>query len=347
MKIRVLFFSRGRGHGHAIPDIEIVRRIGELDSRFEFVFASYSTGHQTFTQAGIPAIDMRLPESNPYLPTLAVAHNLIEQVKPAAVISHEEFAALVASRLLGRPTVFLSAWLPMGSGMAVESMAYADGAVILENDGIFPIPPFMPSRPLFVGPIRRRFAYQRADKLSARSELALPTEATVITVLPGGSSTEERVPISDAVVSAFQAIPGTKRLVWLAGKDHDFLKAKFQSDPNIVVLRFHPTIEQVIVASDVVVTKGTRGATLDCASLGVPTISLSNGSNPIDDYLVSKMTSNVALNSAAVDGPCLLKYLMHACQHPESYFDRRYLPDGDGARPAAEALISELLRLTT
>ena len=164
---RVLFFSRGRGHGHAIPDMEIARVLKAGGADLGITFCSYATGFATFARHSVPAIDMGLPEVNPFFPTMVIAHDLIRKYEPDIVVAHEEFSALIAGRLLNCPTIYLSAWIPSGAGPAVDSMAYADGAVILENEGIFPIPSTMRVTPLYVGPIRRIFEYHRDDKLRA------------------------------------------------------------------------------------------------------------------------------------------------------------------------------------
>src|SRR5260370_14131139 len=97
--VSVLFFSRGRGRGHAIPDIEILQELRQIDSGIEVQFVSYATGAETFKAEGHGVVDLALPEDNGFVETTIVAYRTILEFRPKVVISHEEFAALVAARL--------------------------------------------------------------------------------------------------------------------------------------------------------------------------------------------------------------------------------------------------------
>ena len=46
-EISTLFFSRGRGRGHAIPDLEIVRELAQITDAITVQFVSYATGAAT------------------------------------------------------------------------------------------------------------------------------------------------------------------------------------------------------------------------------------------------------------------------------------------------------------
>src|SRR5687768_3344241 len=110
VKTRALFFSRGRGHGHAIPDMAIVDELESLAPEIAVSFASYATGAATFKAANRSVFNMGLAENNGFLETLFKACDLILDQKPNIIISHEEFAALPAARLAGIPSIFISAW---------------------------------------------------------------------------------------------------------------------------------------------------------------------------------------------------------------------------------------------
>src|SRR5690242_12943702 len=110
--ISVLFFSRGRGRGHAIPDLEIVRELKQIDSAIEVQFVSYSTGAATFRAEGYRVIDLELPEENSFAETIVIAYRKILEFHPKVVISHEEFAAIIAAKVANVPSIFLCTWLP-------------------------------------------------------------------------------------------------------------------------------------------------------------------------------------------------------------------------------------------
>lgn len=72
-KRKVLFFCRGRGSGHAIPDIEITNELLRLRGDVEVRFVSYATGAKTLAEFGFPVIDLGLPELNSLLDVIVLA----------------------------------------------------------------------------------------------------------------------------------------------------------------------------------------------------------------------------------------------------------------------------------
>ena len=117
------FFSRGRGRGHAIPDMAIADQLTRVWPELELHFVSYSTGADTFRRRGLTVIDMSLPEENPFFSTLIRCKALIDEWKPDFIVSHEEFSAMVAASMAGVKSIFLSAWFPPKG-----SVAYGEGA---------------------------------------------------------------------------------------------------------------------------------------------------------------------------------------------------------------------------
>ncbi len=99
-QLDLLFFSRGRGRGHAIADIAIVeelRRRRDVSVRF----VSYSTGAATFAAFGHPVIDLELAERASAAEVYPLAADLIRRLRPRAVAAHEEFGVPAAACLSG------------------------------------------------------------------------------------------------------------------------------------------------------------------------------------------------------------------------------------------------------
>ena len=341
----ILFFSRGRGRGHAVPDMAIAAEITRLRPETIIKFASYGTGAKTLKASDCDVVDMKMPDANPYLETLFKAASIIQAIKPDVIIAHEEFAALAAARLTSCKSIFIAAWLSSSESLATESMQYADGVVVLEDAGIFPVPLQMQAKPVFTGPMLREMRYRPADGPRARAELSIPAEATVITVLPGSFVLEAHAPIVDTVVEAIGRFSPVPHLFWVAGKDHAQVKTKTRRLRSKTIIESTTVIEQVMVASDLVITKATRGATLDAAALGVPTISLSPRINVVDDMLVPRISSNTALTAGAVDGESLAWHI----QEVLNKFPRRRTPRSliKGCRPAGVAgtILGEIDRI--
>ena len=337
-KKTILFFSRGRGHGHAIPDITIAAALLESRPDTEIRFVSYATGAETLRGGGWDVIDIDLPENNAFLPTLYKAQSLIACLKPALVISHEEFAALPAAKICGVRSVFFSAWLPPPGNINADCLADATEVILLGQPGIFPPShPNMP-RPQCVGDIHRKLEYSREDRSRARKELEIAENTKVIMVASGGWATEARAPIADVVLGAFRALPDSpKLLLWFAGSDREQIQKMVGDSPDIRVYDFCKPIERWMVSSDVLISKGTRGLTQDAARLGLPSISLSHGLNPMDDFLVRLISSNLFLSGKAVNPEILKNYIETTMR--SGIIAQKIKADSNGLKEATRLLV--------
>ena len=282
-KRKVLFFSRGRGRGHAIPDIEIVRQLERLRNDVQVRFVSYGTGARTIEEFRLPLIDMGLPELNSYVDTTVLAGKLIAWLAPDLVVSHEEFAALPAAKIFDKPTVLITDWFTDPEKYSMQSLRFADRIIFIDKRGIYAEPPWVKGKVRYVGPVLRKFEYRRRDRARARRELGITKDATVISVLPG-SWTEEMVPIYDVVIAAFDKLRASpKHLIWLAGADHELLAAKTAGRGDVTVIERDWQIDRLMVASNLAITKANRKTVVELEYLGIPSISLSPNQNPIDD----------------------------------------------------------------
>ena len=74
---QTLFFSRGKGRGHAVPDAVIAADLAAMDPTGEITFASYGTGHATLRDLGCAVIDLDLPEDDPLWNTVGSVVDLL------------------------------------------------------------------------------------------------------------------------------------------------------------------------------------------------------------------------------------------------------------------------------
>lgn len=345
--IRILFFSRGRGRGHAVPDLAIAEEISRFDRTISVQFVSYGTGAETIRRAGRSVIDLGLPEDNLFMPTLTAAHALIAALKPTLVVSHEEFSVLPAAQMAGVRSVLITDWFPPATNAAGEAVAFADSIIFLGEGGIFPLPGPVRRAPVYVGPVVKKMSCALADRNDLRRGMGIGEAALVVAVIPGAWANETRAPIAQTVLQAYrQLATSDKVLLWLCtAKDHESLSQLAAGLPNVRVIQDCAAVENVIVASDVVIAKGNRGTIMDAASLGVPSISLSGGMNRIDEILVARIRSNVALEVHAVDAAMLVTCIER--QHASRGKDR---PEPlnlhvRGGEEAARTLVREVQRL--
>jgi UDP-N-acetylglucosamine:LPS N-acetylglucosamine transferase len=335
----ILFFSRGRGRGHAIPDIAVASELSRRAPELRLRFVSYATGAQTLIEAGYDVIDLQLPDDAPFLELGVRALRTIAAEQPDLVVSHEEFAALPAAKAFGLPTLFVVDFFP-ARNIWQESLRYADEIIFIERRGIFAEPPEVRGRVRYVGPVVRPLSVSRRDRASCRQELGLAQDAKVVSVIPGAWATEQRAPTLDLVVPAFAALGFPHRkLVWVAGRDHEELSTRFAGAAEIVVLPGYSPIEKLMVASDLVITKANRGTTIDLARLGVPSVSLSHGSNAIDEAIIPRIPTNVALDARGIDPSFLaevMQAILLAVDHGEGFAAAPEYGSGGAAAVAQE-----------
>jgi hypothetical protein len=323
-----------------------VREIKRVDAASLIQFVSYSTGAATFRAEGHEVVDLGLPDDNGFVQTILVADSLIRDFKPALIIAHEEFAALVAAQLSGIPSIYIAAWLPPIGSVAAESLRYAQEILVIEHPGVFPPLPEFATRPTYVGPVMRKMKYTLEDRSRLRDELGIDRDALAILVVQGGGWNEATAPICETVLATYAAIDrASKYLYWLAGTDSPELQLRARGIPGIQILEYYTPVERLIVSCDVVITKGTHQITLDAASLGVPSISLSPGLNPIDDALVPRIHNNVALMANAVDSHVLLTYINAVTATPRRAPNGNALYSKRGAELAAGRIVEALRRL--
>jgi hypothetical protein len=146
--------------------------------------------------------------------------------------------------------------------------------------------------------------------------MGTPNGATVITVVPGGAEfhSENKAPLADLVLQAFDRLDlPQRRLVWVAGDpDHSKLAQKVNGRPDVLVLRPHWDFTPTLVASDLLITKGNRLPLLEAELLGIPSISISYGYNPVDDHRAALIRTNTALRARGLNPATLHGHLMRA-----------------------------------
>jgi lipid A disaccharide synthetase len=179
----------------------------------------------------------------------------------------------------------------------MQSLWFADHILFTDERGIYLEPPSAAGRTQYLGPVRPNFQLSRKHRSRARRELGL-NASVVISVMPG-SWTEEIAPVLDLVLPAFDALAARdKHLIWLAGQDHARISARMNGRQDVTVIEADWKIDRLMVASDLVVTKVNRRTVLELAMLGIRTLSISYGLNPIDEMRANSLASNSTVPAA-------------------------------------------------
>lgn len=298
-KQKILFFTRGRGRGHAIPDMEIARKLEALSHDVEVRFVSYGTGASTFEAHGVPHIDLGLPDRNPTNETIVRAGKLIGWLDPDLVVAHEEFAALPVAKIFDKPTALITDWFTDPAKYSMSTLAFADRILFLDEQGVYDEPEGLQASIEYVGPVVREFTYSRADRGRAREELGIEADAFTLAMLPG-SWREAVAPSLDVVLGAFDSLDeAPKHLIWVAGEDYDLIREKTEERPQVDVRGYEPEIGRIFAATDVAITKANRMTLFELASLGIATVSLNCIDNPIDLFRAGRFANNELLSAGA------------------------------------------------
>jgi UDP-N-acetylglucosamine:LPS N-acetylglucosamine transferase len=286
---KVLFFSRGRGSGHAIPDIEIIAALAGIRPDVQVRIVSYGTGALTFAENEYPVIDVGLPDVGPLVDMTAISGRLIRWLQPHLVVSHEEFAVPPVAKIFSAPVVFITEWFTDPEMYSMGALKFADRIIFLGRSGVFAAPPGVESKVEYVGPVIRTFRYRREGRLRARAELKIADDAAVISVFPG-SWTEETTPIAEFVADAFAKFTRRpKVLIWIAGADAPAIRRRLEGLEHVMVLERYRDIDQLMASTDVAITKSNRTTTLELNHLGIPTVAISFGLNAPDDIIIGSL----------------------------------------------------------
>jgi hypothetical protein len=343
-----MFISRGRGRGHASPDIEIARELNVLLPDADLKFVSYSTGADTLRNAGYQPIDLDLPEQNPFFETLVRITQVANDFEPDFLIAHEEFSAPVCAKILGVPCLFITDWFPPLGSSWLEALSQAEKIIFMDEAGLAEEPTVLKRKIDYLGPMTGRLRYSKADRRQVRQDLGLPLELPVILVAPGGSldSSEERSPIFQLVMSAVRALPFESMVLWILSKDEQSRLRGTTKVPNgVVFMEPHRGFDRTMVAADIAITKGTRKTNFELNALDIPSISLTYGHNPVDDWRVPRISTNVTLHARTITPEQLSHQISNALLRSETSSGYRSLSLQNGCHEAANS-ISAWIRLS-
>jgi hypothetical protein len=322
-----------------VPDMLIAQELKNHHA-CDVQFASYATGAATLAENAYPVVDLKLREDGAYLDVLVRSAQLIRARAPALVVSHEEFSVLPAAKTFGVPVAFMVDFFPPPvDNVMAQSLAFADEIIFIERRGLFAEPAQARGKVRYVGPVVRPLSLTLAQRDEARRAFQIAEDTALISVIPGAWATEQRAPLAELLLPAFQALEAPrKKLIWLAGRDTAALTERVRAVPEVTVLEGYSPVERLMMASDLVITKANRGTTIELASAGVPSLSVSYGLNPIDEMIIPRIRSNTALDARGIDSTYLrdvIAGILGKAPRPTPTPDDDYAPGG-AARAAAE-----------
>lgn len=343
---KILLVSRGKGRGHALPDVALAEHL-RVDPRVQIVFASYGTGFRTLQENGEAAHDLQMPDDNSFTNAIIQTARVTREVMPDLVVAHEEVAALIGAEICSIPSVFITDWFFDPSHLLTQCLSYAREILFIGSEGVYTEPPDLCGKIIYTGPLLRRLQYTHLDRARARSELGIPHDSVLISCL-SGTTYEASTPVIDLVIGAYDLLPfENKRMIWVDEVNRAAILRKCGGRSDVLYKRVDWKLERVMVASDVVVNKGTRNILRELEALNIPSVSLSYGRNWPDDVLASKIPTNTALRASSVTPKSLSEILIQRIESHRSAPSATGGPANttDGLQAAAQRILMHIKTL--
>jgi uncharacterized protein (TIGR00661 family) len=290
---KILYLSRGRGFSHAMNDLLILKELQNINKRLSILVASYDKGYNYFLQHGFRPFNLGLRQNEELtLKASLKIWSLIRKFKPDLVVSDEVFIVLHITKGLKIPCILIMHWFFESFNEKhpiIPAVKKADHVIFVDTPEFHTIPLDFNVHLTFVGPVIREFEYTLKDKDKARDELGIEGKDNVILVTPGGRA-RDRSKLLELSVEVFKEL-GNKnlKLILLTGELYKEYREKIKNENGIIVKDFDWEMDRLMVASDLVICKGTFSTTWELAYLGIPSISVPDLDNPIDQIHVNKM----------------------------------------------------------
>ena len=339
-RVDILFFSRGRGRGHALVDIAIAEQLRLLAAQLDLRFVSYGTGLSELVESWDGAFDLDISEDEPTIETLIRATHVIARFQPVLVVAHEEPAALPAARICGKPAVFITDWFLDSRDFDMTLLEYANQVLFLDQERVWEEPDSAAGRVQYYPPVLRSLTYSASDRARARSELGFGGDEAIVSVfIHPGRRSEEVTPIFDLLYPAFRELAAPeKRLIWLTDDDPVLSEKTRGLDDVEIRGPDRQPFDQLMAATDVGITKGNRNIVFELSALGVPSVSFTDQWNAIDDFRTARIPTNTTLRIDQVR-PKQVQWELESALTARPALQAKCPPWVDGRSAVAERLV--------
>jgi len=212
--------------------------------------------------------------------------------------------------------VFLTDWFLPEDAVVMQSLRWADEIVFMDRRGLYDEPRYLAHKVTYAGCVVRPLGLGCRGRANARASLGIGADCTLAIVAPGGATihSERAAPLCELLAGAFELLDcPRKHLLWIsADGDYEGIRDRFLGRCDVTVMAPHQSFLETLSAGDVIVTKGNRNTLFECEAMGLPTVSVSFGLNPIDDARAVHIKSNVALRARGLTPAFLASVLSEA-----------------------------------
>jgi UDP-N-acetylglucosamine:LPS N-acetylglucosamine transferase len=295
-------------------DMLIIEHLKEFNTNLNLKVFSYEQGYTYFKKNDFEVgnLDLRLREEFSQKALFKIK-SCIDRLKPDFIVADEVFLVLPLAENLGIPSILVTNWFfeaINNKHPLIPVVKKANHIILADKRDFHKIPPNFDIPVSFVGPIIKEFNYEFKDKGKAKKELGINKEDRVILVTPGGRPTE-RNELLEVSIEVFKELTDKNlKLILLAGELYKEYLERFKNEDKIIVKDFDWEMDRLMVASDIVICKGTFSITWELVYLGVPSISIPDFNNPVDQLHIKKLSEHnatVGLNTKKITPSLLLE----------------------------------------
>jgi UDP-N-acetylglucosamine--N-acetylmuramyl-(pentapeptide) pyrophosphoryl-undecaprenol N-acetylglucosamine transferase len=282
--MKVVFFSRGLGIGHAARDLALASAL--KSESVESTFFSYESGLKYFHNMQVPVTDTRFSNtSHAVMDTETLIHSFFEDLieysliltkEEGLVIGDEELFLPFTCKILKRPSIFITDWFPnmiqKYKSDALIPMAYkafdqADYILVPDFEDQIVIPEQLEEKTFFFGPFfRGSIPKLRESRMYLRKKYGFDNTFVVV-VTVGGS--QLNFPVLEKCVEAYRILSETEdtRMILITGPD---ISPGDLPDTEAEIRQFVPDFMELAVSADLVITGAGHSTLMELSALGVP-----------------------------------------------------------------------------
>ena len=283
--MKVIFFSRGLGIGHAARDLALASALKRKS--VESTFFSYESGLKYFHNMQVPVKNTKFSNtSHAVMDTETLIHSFFEDLfeysslltkEEGLVIGDEELFLPFTCKILKRPSVFITDWFPnmiqKFKSDALIPMAYkafeqADYIIVPDFEDQILIPEQLEEKTFFFGPFFRGDIQKlRESRVYLRKKYGFDTFVIVVTV--GGS--QLNFPVLEKCIEAYKILSKVEdiRMILITGPD---ISPEELPSTEAEIKQFVPDFMELAVSADLVITGAGHSTLMELSALGVPPI---------------------------------------------------------------------------
>jgi len=313
MSLEVLYFSAVTDHRNALVDATIASELLRLEPALNITFASCDLGAAALRHLGFRVSDLDVYKNSGIWEWWICGHSLLSESRPTLVISHGEFHVLPLAKASHVPVIFLADWIGNLSDPFTQCLQYANEVIVLDEPGHLDVPPFLRGKTSFAGAVLQKAVPNAGSSLSGAPIASQRGPLAIVFVSHGLDPCKDgQFDAVSLVLEAFEAINiEAKHLFWVVGEaELELTDCGIQDRRNVSQVKWGAYSISNLQFADLLITACNSERLGEFAGLGIPSISLSCGQNPIEEWRVARIPGNTALRVGGLSANALRDHML-------------------------------------